>query len=152
MNEAIGPQCPRIDDISALIDNALAEHARDEIAAHAAGCPLCGATLRDFTAMRSRLQQLRGTHCTVDIASLIEDRLPPRARAQGRESKRGWDYAWQVAPRGLAAAGVLAAGVYLGLLLAGGTSVMRPAALAVFDPAPPGALCAGQPWCGLAGR
>jgi DNA-directed RNA polymerase specialized sigma24 family protein len=43
---------------------------------------------------------------------------------------------------------------YLGFMLAGGSAitVMRPAAVAVFDPAPPGALCAGQPWCGPGGR
>lgn len=142
----LAQECPRIDEISALIDGGLTGRAREEIERHAAACPACGAALLDFEAMRSRLQVLRDARCEADIAALIEQRLPPRAPVRRRE--RRWDYAWQLVPRGLAAAGVLAAGVYLGLLLAGGTAVMRPAALMVFDPLPPGTLCAGQPWCG----
>ena len=145
-------ECPRIEDISALIDGALTGRARDEVEQHAAACPACGAALRDFGAMRSRLQILHDTRCEADIAVLIANRLRPRAPARQRERGRKWDFAWQLAPRGLAAAGVLAAGVYLGLLVAGGTTAVRPAAFAVFDPVPPGALCVGQPWCGPGGR
>jgi hypothetical protein len=47
--------------------------------------------------------------------------------------------------RDFTAAGVLTAGVYLSLLLAGGTAAVRPAAMTLFDAARPGALCAGQP-------
>lgn len=145
-------ECPRIEEISALIDGALTGRARDEIEQHAAACAACGMALRNFETMRSRLQMLRDTRCEADIAALIEERLPTRAPGRERERPRKWDYAWQLAPRGLAAAGVLAVGVYLGLLAAGGTTAVRPAAFAVFDPVPPGALCAGQPWCGPGGR
>lgn len=145
-------ECPWTEEISALMDGAVAAGTRHEIEQHAVACPVCGAALRDFAAMRSRLQNLRDVRCEADIAALIADRLRVRPQAPQRARRHNWDFAWQWAPRGMAAAGVLAVGVYFGLLLAGGTAVMRPAAMAVFDPAPPGALCVGQPWCGPGGR
>ncbi len=154
MNDAIRPDCPRIADISALMDDALDGAARKGTIAHAAVCPLCGAALRDFTAMRQRLGALREVRCEADIAALIDDRLRPRQRGVRSAHKAVRDRLWQLAPRGLVAASVLAAGVYIGFMLAGGGAVtaMRPAALTVFDPVPPGALCVGQPWCGPGGR
>jgi anti-sigma factor RsiW len=153
MNDAMQPQCPRIDDISALIDDALAGPTRDEMTAHAAVCSVCGAMLRQFRATSAGLQELPEVRCEADVAALIEVRLAPRPPARAvRKPTHG--RVWHLAPRGLAAAGVLAAGVYFGLMLAGGgaVTVMRPAAVQIFDAVPPGALCAGQAWCGPGAR
>lgn len=152
MNDDTNPACPRVEDLSALMDGALTGNDRDEIRAHAARCPLCGALLRDFDAMSTRLHALRDMRCDVDLATLVGPRLPPRAPAARRRPIRHWIDVRQLVPRGLAAAGVLVAGAYLGMTLAGGGAALRPAAMTVFDAAPPGALCAGLPLCQPRGR
>jgi len=144
--------CPRTEALSALIDGELAGRERDEITTHAAACPVCGAVLADFGELRTRMQPLVRAAAGVDVAALIESRLPARGRAEAARPRRGWR--WQLAPAGLAAAGVLATGAYLGALLAGGTTAVaaQPAAMAVFDAIPPGGLCAGLPSCTRRGR
>jgi anti-sigma factor RsiW len=136
--------------LSALLDGELAAREDAEIARHAAVCPVCGAAFRTLGELRASLRTLDDAPLDTDIASLIEDRLAPRtpARPARRRSRLRW---LELAPAGLAAAGTLATGAYLGLLLAGGAavSVARPAAMAVFDAAPPGGLCAAPscyPW------
>jgi hypothetical protein len=150
MNDETTAGCPRIEDISALIDGVVTGRAGDAVRAHAAHCPLCGKTLRDFAAMGTRLQALRDTRCDVDLAALVGPRLPARAPAA---PKRHWGDLWQLLPSGMGAAVALAVGAYLGLLLvAGGGTALRPAAMTVFDAVPPGALCAGLPSCSPRGR
>jgi anti-sigma factor RsiW len=152
MKDTTNGGCPRVEDVSALMDGALSGTAAEDVTAHIARCPLCGAMLRDFDAMRGRMQRLRDTRCDVDIASLVAPRLPPRTRVARKRTRSPGDV-WSFAPRGLAAAGALAAGAYLGLMLAGGGSVaVRPAAMTVFSATPPGALCAGMPVCTPRGR
>jgi anti-sigma factor RsiW len=152
MNDTMNTGCPRVEDVSALMDGALSGSAVEEMRAHVARCPLCGALLRDFDAMSARMQRLRDTRCDVDIAALVAAQLPPRMPS-ARQRNRRWGDALQIAPRGLAAAGALAAGAYLGLILASGASVaVRPAAMTVFDATPPGALCVGMPACMPRGR
>ena len=57
---------------------------------------------------------------------------------------RHWGDLWQLVPGGLAAAGAVGVGAYLGLLLvAGGGTALRPAAMTVFDAVPPGAVVRG---------
>lgn len=152
MNERKTMGCPRVEDVSALMDGVLTGSARQEMAGHVASCPLCGAALRDFEAMRDRVRALPEAPCDADIASLIAPRLPqsrepaPRVRAWRRP------YLWQAAPRGLGAVAALAAGGYLGLMLAGGALAPRAPAMAVFDAVPPGSLCAGLPACSPRGR
>lgn len=143
--------CPRVEALSLLIDGEISESARREIETHAASCPICGATLRDFTGLRSAFSALGDSPAGVDIAALIDERLPPRAPLRPARQRRGWR--WQLAPAGLAAAGVLATGAYLGMLLGGGAAVSaaRPPAVAVFDVVPPGGLCA-SPICYGRGR
>jgi hypothetical protein len=142
--------CPRVEDVSALIDGALSGARREDALAHAARCPLCGALLRDFETMGARLRMLRDVRCDVDLAALVAPQLAPRPR-QGRR-RRLRPAAWQVAPRGLAAAGALATGIYLGLVLAGGAAVApRATPMAVFDAVPPGSPCASL-MCAPRGR
>jgi anti-sigma factor RsiW len=152
MNDRTNAGCPRVEDVSALMDGALSGSAADEMRSHVGRCPLCGALLRDFQAMSARMQRLRDTRCDVDIASLVAPQLPPRAQGT-RKRRRSPSDVWSFAPRGLAAAGALAAGAYLGLMLASGGSVaVRPAAMTIFSATPPGALCAGMPACTPRGR
>ena len=144
--------CPRIEALSALLDGELSRHDRDEIAAHAAVCPSCSPVLLQFSELSSELSALEGTCAGVDIAALIEPRLPKREQARpARPPRRA---RWQLAPMGVAAAGVLALGAYLGLLLGGGavSVVGQPAAMAVFDAIPPGGLCVGLAACAAPGR
>jgi anti-sigma factor RsiW len=153
MKDETTVQCPRIEDISALIDGELTASAGEELRVHAAHCPLCAPVLRDFTAMGTQLQAMRETRCDVDLAAIVGGRLPPRTRARRKRPARSWGDLWQLAPRGLGAAGALAAGAYLGLMLvAGGGAALRPAAMTVFDAVPPGAMCAGLPACSPRGR
>lgn len=149
MNDAPQPGCPRIEELSALIDGELAGAAGVEIATHAASCPLCGVMLEDFGRLRVALRPLADARLGVDLVPLVEGRLrdpgePPRspARDHGR-------HGWRLLPAGVVAAGVLATGVYLGGVLAGGAAatVLQPAAMAMFDPVPPGGVCVGLPSC-----
>ena len=141
MRRDIPHGCPRIEALSSLVDDEIWGSARDEIQDHAAACPLCGATLQAFRDLRRDLQALPDTGPGVDIATSIGDRLPPRTKA--RPTRRRIPWRWEFAPTGLAAAGVLALGAYLGMLLAGGTTVQvaRSPAATVFGTVPPGGLC-----------
>ena len=153
MNDETTADCPRIEELSALIDGELKGRAGEAIRAHAAHCPLCGAALRDFMAMSAQLQVLREDRLGVDLAAIVGPRLPPRTPAHGKRPPRRWGDLWQFAPGGLAGAGALAAGAYLGLMLvAGGGAALRPTAMTVFDAVPPGAVCAGLPLCSPRGR
>ncbi len=154
MKDRLQPDCPRTEQLSALIDGELAGAPRDEIASHAAFCPLCGAMLRDLNELRGALRPLSEARSGVDLAPLIEQRLAARGQQRRPARGRNWWHGWQVLPSGLAAAGVLTAGVYLGALLAGGASVtaLQPAAMALFDPVPPGGLCVGLQSCFPLGR
>jgi len=152
MIDTTNAECPRVEDVSALMDGALSDSALNEVRAHVARCPLCGALLREFEAMGAGIQAMRDTRCDVDLASLVAPQLPPRTRAARKRTRSPSDV-WSFAPRGLAAAGALAVGAYLGLMLASGGSVaVRPAAMTVFSATPPGALCAGMPACTPRGR
>ena len=71
MNDDTPSDCPRIEDISALLDGMLTGRSAEEIRAHAGQCPLCAAWLRDFSAMSTRLQTLRDIRCDVDLAALV---------------------------------------------------------------------------------
>ena len=135
--------CPRAEALSALIDGELAPREHEQITAHAAVCPLCGAMLQRFSDVHGKFHGIAHADAGVDIAALVEPQLPPRRPAESAHASRRWP--WQLAPAGVAAAGVLATGVYLGMLLAGGTAAVatRPAAMAVFDAVPPGGLCVG---------
>jgi anti-sigma factor RsiW len=152
MNDATGCRCPRTEEISALMDGMLPGPAGDEVRTHAAQCPLCGRTLAEFTMLSTRLQALREVRCDVDLAAIVGARLP-RPAVPRRKPRRSWSALWDFAPGGLAGAAALGAGAYLGLLLVTGSgAALRPAAMAVFDGAPPGALCKGLTVCSPRGR
>ena len=155
MTEVPQDVCPRVDALSALLDGELAGPARDEIAGHAERCPLCGSMLRELTDLSTAMQPLATVRVGFDLTPLIEPRLPAREKSRRvPERGRSWWQGWQLLPSGLAAAGVLTGGVYLGALLVGGggvTATQHPA-MALFDPIPPGGLCVGIKSCDAFGR
>ena len=147
MKSSIQPACPRTEQLAALIDGELTNGTQVQITSHAAVCPLCGAMLRDLTELHAALRPFAAARVGFDLAPLVEQRLAASRRQWVREPH--WWQGWQLVPSGLAAAGVLTMGVYLGALLAGGAgvAVVRPVAMAVFDPIPPGGICVGSPSC-----
>ncbi|MBI4196000.1 MAG: zf-HC2 domain-containing protein [Betaproteobacteria bacterium] len=154
MRDTLQPDCPRTEQLSALIDGELAGATRGEIAVHAESCPLCSATLNDLNELRVAMRSLSATRAGLDLSSLVERRLAARRPPERRARGGSWWHGWQILPSGLAAAGMLTAGIYLGAVLAGGTAVMalQPAAMALFDPVPPGGLCVGLQSCYPLGR
>jgi hypothetical protein len=140
MRRDIVHDCPRIEALSLLVDDEISGSARAEIVAHAGACPLCRVTLDGFRDLRSALGALPDEGPGVDIAALIGGRLAPRSRPGSARRRIRWR--WELAPTGLAAAGVLAMGAYLGVLLVGGTAITaRAPAVTVFSAAAPGGIC-----------
>lgn len=148
------PDCPRTAQLSALIDDELPVRPRKEIESHAAVCPHCGAMLRELTELRLALRPLSEARPGIDLVPLIERQLAPRGTRPQAKSDQPWWHVWPLLPSGLAAAGVLTAGVYLGALLAGGATVSatRLTTMAVFDPVPPGGICVGFQSCYSRGK
>jgi len=147
-------ECPRIEALSALIDGALRGAERAEIEAHAATCPVCGALLARFNALRARFAALPAPRVGFDLAPAVEERIRAAGRAQPvrpvRARRRWW---WQGLPVVLGAATTLGAGAYLGgLLVAGGAAASRSAIeMSAFGTVPPGGICLGA-GCGPGGR
>ena len=148
--------CPRIEDISALIDGALAQPAALELTQHTQACVLCSATLQDLQQLHEQLQPLRARQADVDIAALVIPQLRPAPAVPRRRPARtvpAWESLWHLGPQALGGAAALGAGVYLGLaLLAGSGAALRPAGMTAFDAEPAGVLCAGLPSCSARGR
>ena len=143
--------CPRHDELSAYTDQAMKPGERARFQQHLQTCTLCQQQLADLQAMRQSLRALPSPALGFDLASRLEGRLqrPPQRR-------RGpWRALWGASglmPTGLAAGVALVSGVWLGgLLLVGGTSAAVPSAtmVRVFDPVPPGGLCAAAELCRL---
>lgn len=151
MNDQAGADCPRTEDISALMDGELAGHASEVLRMHVAQCSVCQPVLLRFTGMREDLVTLRDIRSDVDIAGLVLPRLPKAPEAQ-RRPQRGWPGWSQLGPRAIGGAAALGLGAWLGLtLVAGGGAAVRPA-MSVFYGEPPGAYCAGLPSCSTRGR
>jgi anti-sigma factor RsiW len=152
INDQAGADCPRTEDISALMDGELQGPASQVLRMHVAQCSLCQPVLLRFTAMREDLLALREVRSEVDIAALVLPRLPRAPQAKRRVGWR-WPGRWsQLGPRAVGGAAALGLGAYLGLtLVAGGGAAVQPA-MSVFYGEPPGAYCAGLPSCSARGR
>lgn len=143
--------CPRHDELSAYADQAMKPRERARFLQHLQTCPICQQQLEDLQALRQSLRALPSPTLGFDLASRLEGRLqrPPQRR------HRPWRSLWDLAglmPTGLAAGVALVSGVWLGgLLLGGGTTAVLPRAsvVRVFDPVPPGGLCAAAELCRL---
>lgn len=151
INDQAGADCPRTEDISALMDGELQGHASDALRMHVAQCSVCQPVMLRFSGLREELLALRETRSDVDIASLVLPQLPRPAASKGRAGWR-WPGLSQLGPRAIGGAAALGLGAWLGLtLVAGGGTAVRPA-MSVFYGEPPGTYCAGLPSCSTRGR
>lgn len=139
--------CPQCENVSAYMDDAMASLEHKRFAGHLATCPLCRQYLDELLALQSNLRKLPSPGLGFDLAAQFEERLrslPPR-RAPVRNP---W---WGRSFGGAAVTASLILGVWLGGLLIGSTAALPASAGAarVFDPVPPGGLCAASELCGL---
>lgn len=139
--------CPQHNKLSIYLDRAMASQERDQFALHLQNCPLCQHQLEALTALQGHLRDLPSPVLGFDLAARLQDRF--RAGTMQRRPARSSWFAW--GPGGLAVTASLASGIWLGALLtAGGVASAPPVAmLQVFDPVPPGGLCAAAELCRL---
>ncbi|MFN7042482.1 putative zinc finger protein [Acidovorax temperans] len=145
--------CPHHDDLSAYADDMVQPAERARFSQHMAGCPVCQHRLDEITALGQSLRAMPSPQLGFDLAAQLNDRLNERQRDRQRASRpappwSGW-LGWM--PAGLAGGLALASGIWLGGLLLGGGAAMAPGAglVRVFDPVPPGGLCAAAELCRL---
>lgn len=144
--------CPPHDQLSACADQQLPPAELARLRRHLQKCPACQAQLQAITALGHSLRALTSPALGYDLAGQWEERLrsapqPLRRPARPWADWRGW------MPAGLGAGLALASGVWVGGVLLGGGMASAPAANAnlvrVFDPVPPGGLCAAAEICRL---
>lgn len=143
--------CPRHKELSTYADQMMNPGERARFQKHLNVCPICQRQLEDLRAMRQTLRALPSPTLGFDLASRLEGKLrrPPQRRPRPWSGLWG-DSGWM--PTGLTAGVALISGVWLGgLLLGGGTAaVATPVPMVrVFDPVPPGGLCAAAELCRL---
>lgn len=140
--------CSRHLEVSAYMDDAMDPREKAHFQHHLDGCQACRERLEALLALRTQLQALPSPVLGFDLAAQFDDRLralpvrgkPPRWRALG----------WVGA--GATVAVSLALGGWLGgFLVTGGASLPAATAVRVFDPTPPGGLCAAPELCRLPG-
>lgn len=136
--------CPPFEDLSAYADHMLGAHAQEQLHGHVHTCAACQHQLGELQTLQGQLRALPSPALGFDLGARLQDRL--RATAPSRPKPRFLWGAW--APAGLAAA-ALASGAWMGGLLVTGAVVSAPrtAMLRVFDPVPPGGLCAVAELC-----
>ncbi|MBI2751509.1 MAG: zf-HC2 domain-containing protein [Burkholderiales bacterium] len=140
--------CPPFEELSAYADQMLASAAQQRLASHVQTCAHCQAQLQSLRDLQLQLHALPQPHLGFDLGERRRDQL----QTAGEQRKRAprlpaWGWAgWM--PAGLAAAAMVS-GVWLGALLVGGGMVgtVPVGAVRVFDPVPPGGLCAAAELC-----
>lgn len=137
--------CPQHYRISAYLDRAMVAREYAQFTEHVGTCPLCRHQLEALTAIQQNLRDLPSPVLGFDLASRLQDRI--RSGSVQRRPARPFWPAWSLP--GLAATASLVCGVWLGILLTGGTVASAPPAamVRVFDPVPPGGLCAATELC-----
>jgi anti-sigma factor RsiW len=137
-------ECPRIEALSALVDEALEGAPRLELETHAASCALCGATLADLQALRARFAALPALRVGFELAPLVDRRIEAADRARPARPARRRAPWWQLMPAAVGTAVALSAGAYLGsVLVAGGGAQGTGARMSAFEAVPPGGICLG---------
>lgn len=144
--------CPRTEDLSAYVDQALPARRQAALRQHLLGCPACRQQLDALQALRQQLHALPSPTLGFDLAAQLQDRLP---RLATRPRRVGWSLpSWL--PTGMVTGAALVSGLWLGgLLLGTGAAIPTtavtagPAMARVFDPVPPGGLCAAAEICRL---
>lgn len=138
--------CPPQIQISAYADDMLAPAERHRFAAHLQDCALCRQRLEALLALRQSLRELPSPTLGFDLAARLEQQLRINQAGRRRPQRSLW-VSW--GPPGVAAALSIASGIWLGgVMLGAGTVASPPASLVrVFDPVPPGGLCAAPELC-----
>jgi anti-sigma factor RsiW len=139
--------CPQHNKLSSYLDLAMADQERVRFAAHLQNCALCQRQLEALTALQRNLRDLPSPVLGFDLSARLQDSM--RRGSMRRWPARSFWPAW--GSTGLATAASLACGVWLGALLTGATAAGAPPAamVRVFDPVPPGGLCAATELCRL---
>lgn len=141
--------CPRIEALSALIDEELDDAQRVALQAHVAGCAICSPALSRLRRLHADFAALPPPRSDFDVAAEVDRRIgslepvPPSRRL--RPSRPRW---WQVALLAPGGAVAVAIGLSLGASLmpaVGGATAVQ---MASFSALPPGALCPASEACG----
>lgn len=142
--------CPQHEEASAYLDEMLTPSERQQFAVHMRICPICSQRVDELTALRQTLHDLPSPVLGFDLAARLEAQT--RRGATRRRPVRSFGSFWTGwgAP-GLAVSLSLASGAWLGVMLVGGGAVAAPPAtmVRVFDPVPPGGLCAAVELCSI---
>jgi anti-sigma factor RsiW len=137
--------CPEYLDISAHVDGMLDPAERLRLDTHLRDCPHCRRRLEQLQLLRRDLRALPMPTPGVDMATLIGQRIGADRRSRRRAERRFW-ISWGAPGLGVAAS--LAIGIWLGALLGVGALGAAPGlTMHVFDPVPPGGLCAATELC-----
>jgi anti-sigma factor RsiW len=150
--------CPRIEALSALVDDELAGADRVALDAHVTDCAICAPVLAELRQLRGTFAALPAPELGVDLAPLVDRRIAaagvsaPKPTPTLRPQRWRW---WQLAPAAFGGAVALTLGAYLGGALMPGSQLgAQPAAqqMAAFTANPPGALCPALQACNPTGR
>ena len=138
--------CPRHEELSAYADQMMKPGERARFQKHLNVCPICQQQLEDLQALRQTLHALPSPTLGFDLASRLESQL----QRQPQRRHRPWPALWGGSgwmPTGLTAGVALISGVWLGGGPATGATPVQ--MVRVFDPVPPGGLCAAAELCRL---
>ena len=150
--------CPRTEDLCALIDQALPHASATALHHHLQTCPVCAQQLQSLRNLHESLQALPSPALDAQFGLRLQGRLPSRTQprtpttapsTRDRQRTRWAGLAGWV-PAGLGAGLALGAGVWLGAMLLGAAPAVAPSGatmVRVFDPVPPGGLCAATELC-----
>lgn len=142
--------CPRIEALSARLDDALTDREREDLDAHLRVCPVCGEALAAMRTLQAAMRTLPEPRLGVDLAGVIEGRIEGMPASRTRPRRRRFAPFLPLLPAGLGLAASLGLGVVLGfgLTTGGGAAAgSQIAAMAVFDPIAPGGVCIGFEAC-----
>ncbi len=140
--------CPRIEELSALIDDELDAGQRVALQAHVAGCTICSPVLAGMRRLHADFAALPAPRSDFDVAAEVDRRIgslasprPPRGLPPARPR---W---WQVALLAPGGAMAVAIGFSLGASLMPAAGGATAAQMASFSALPPGALCPASQAC-----
>ena len=139
--------CPKHNIVSLYLDLSMTDQERGRFALHLQNCPICQHQLEALTGLQQDLRDLPSPVLGFDLAARLQDKI--RNETVPRRPARSFWFGW--AATGLTTAASLACGVWLGALLTDATvASTSPVTVArVFDPVPPGGLCAAAELCRL---
>jgi len=139
--------CPPFEELSAYADQMLAPAAKERLASHVQACVGCQAQLQALRDLQLQLHALPQPHLGFDLGARLRDQLQTAGERKRAPRAPTWGLSGWL-PAGLAAA-AMASGVWLGVLLVGGSvaGTTQAGVVRVFDPVPPGGLCVAVELC-----